>query len=414
MKEVKGCWTDVAQSYSLAFDIKKIMLGLGAVVGAFLWVTVAAYAYDAVGGACDKARGLADLDLYRWFTLTGAAEVARGVVSMGNPFAFELKHAVAAIIFDAGLFAIWAYFGGSICRLSALEYGRDEIPAMGEGMAYARRKFSAYLFTPLAPFFGILGFSICLLALGLLGRIPYVGPVILALGHFGVPFLAAPIAFMAVLGIISFGLMAPAVSVDGKDAFEGWSRAFGYLIWSPGRFFAYSTVGLLAGAAAILVGALFCETAIAASVKCVALGLGCSGEWFAYDWRGHCPCACAAGCSSALQVPSGAAGMNSAASLAFFVFMMMRAAVAGFAVAYYFSCNSVIYLLMRKAVDRVDIKEICDLEEADELARETSLPAPPMIGVEGADDAAADQPGAQQKPASDGEMPGNPEAKDGQ
>lgn len=407
MKEVKGSWTDIAQSYSLAFDIKKILLGLGGVLAAFLWVTLASYAYGAVGGPCPAARELADLDLYRWLTPAGAFAVIRNCLPMANPFAYNLLHAVSAVLFDIGLFAVWAYFGGSICRLAALEYGRDEVPAMGEGTAYARRKFSAYLFTPVAPLIAILGFSLCLFALGLMGRIPYIGPVILSLGHFAVPFLAAPIAFMAVLGIVSFGLMAPAVSVDGKDAFEGWSRAFGYLIWSPGRFFGYSAVGLLTGLAALFVGILFCEGAIAASVKCVSFGLGCKSDWFKYDWRLLFPCM-ASSCddlASGLRAPSLQGGMKTAANLAFFVFMMMRGVVAGFVASYYFSCNSIIYLLMRKAVDRVDIKEICDLEEAGDLAKETTLPAPPMIGVPPADatgPATADSPDRPSDTASAG------------
>jgi len=408
MKETTRSWRDVAQSYSLAFDSKKMVFAFAGALLTFLWVWASANVYAALGGPYTGMDELCQPRLYRWLTVSGAAEGAYQLLPLLNPFCADLLHAVCSIVFLAGLFAIWAYFGGAITRLAVLEYGKDELPSLGEGVSYARDRFVAFAFTPLAPLIGMIAMALCLIVLGLLGRIPYLGPVCLGLGHVAAPFLGLAIVFIAVYGVVSFGLMFPAVSADGKDAFEGWSRAYGYLIWSPGRFFGYSALALVVGIISCAVVALFGEALICATVTCVNFGLGGAEGWIEYDW-GHYYRSLTSffgggrpALDVAMDVRVDEGGRAVAANAAVFAFMIVRGLVAGYAIAYYFCANSIIYLLLRRDVDRIDIDAIYDPEGVEELGKETRLPPEREPAVAAKDtDAEAEQ--APSPPASEEE-----------
>ena len=84
-------------------------------------------------------------------------------------------------------------------------------------------------------------------AVSMLGRIPFIGPIIIGLFFF--LFLAVGFVLMLlVLGILGgFNLLYPTIAVEGADAFDAMSRSFAYVYARPWRLLFYTLVSLIYG-----------------------------------------------------------------------------------------------------------------------------------------------------------------------
>ncbi len=154
------------------------------------------------------------------------------------------------------LLAFWllviACSGAMICRISALEFaGQPEAP-LPKIWKFARAKLSAFFVAPLMPLMIIVALGGALTFCGLMGAIPYLGEIFIGVFFFG--FLAGAFVMMlVVLGVIGgFNLMYPTISVEGSDAFDACSRSWAYVYGAPWRLILYSVIALVYGIITLL------------------------------------------------------------------------------------------------------------------------------------------------------------------
>ncbi|MBI3723173.1 hypothetical protein HY251_04345 [bacterium] len=151
---------------------------------------------------------------------------------------------------------VWAFFSGAICRIAAMKIAREEGLELKDALRFAANKFMPNLLS-IAFVLAIVGFFyvICDATIaGWIGRIPYLGDILVGLLFFLVLLSSFFIVFAAVLGILGFNLAAAAIATEASDTFDGVSRAWNYILARPWQVlltyaltFAYIAVFLFCG-----------------------------------------------------------------------------------------------------------------------------------------------------------------------
>ncbi len=148
-------------------------------------------------------------------------------------FEFRNSWSDVATAWTALLWAalVWAVFGGALCRMMAVRFGRDESVSLRAALRFSLRNWQSYVYCPLLPMLGVGVFALLAASVGGLERWLDVSNGIV-LTFFGfVPILCAMVmAFLLALTGLSWPLMTAAISTEGSDGFDGLSRAFGYVM----------------------------------------------------------------------------------------------------------------------------------------------------------------------------------------
>lgn len=386
MSARKGDWRDLFASHSLAVGAKKLWVAfLGSLATVAVLTVLGAWAmYDA--GEPDSFIRSENNFVYQ--LVRGDTARMWAIVSpLLNPFTGGLRFFCLSSLFYLLALGVWSYAGGAITRLTALEYARDDIPSLGDALEMVRAKRKAYLWAPLTPVFGVILLVACNAVLGLLvhyiAMIPWAGPVVAAVltPVFGVP-IAIITTFMVVLGVLSFGLMFPAISLSGKDAFEGWTTAYSYLLWGFNRFVVYTAMAAVLGVATTFAVCYVSQVFVYTLVGSISVGLRESLVQF--------------GGGGVLQSAGGA--LVGASWMVILVICVSRILVVAYAFSYFFTANTIICFLLRKHVDRIDVDEIYE-EESEEEAQPEQEPAAEPETSDQPEAEAGDQ--AQESPQED-------------
>jgi len=403
MRKRTGDWRDLLSAYSLALETNKVFVGFcAAVLMAFVMFLASwAYAWCAGHGLLEASAPLKELGTLGgerplvWELLAGEGLVAlRDFLPLLNPFYGNLCHFVLSIFTYAALFCVWAYAGGIISRLAVLEYAKDDLPTLGEARQTAESRCASYLF---ALWWPLIIVAVCILMNtlgGLIASIPVVGRLLLVFP--GYPLLlisTGAIVFVVIVSALALTMVVPAVSAGGRGGLENWLTACSYVIYGLRRFVCYA---LLAGAIGLIaVVALWAvvEMLIFLVYKTVGFGFVHGSAWMRED--------IVAGRSVLVPV---AGGWNGFFSYVMWVLLMvLRAIPAGYAVAYFFTAGTVIFFLMRKAVDNVEIEEIYEEEEEEVQAEDLgAVPVEEMPEGEPAEEPEPEKP-EEQEPAEEPE-----------
>jgi len=146
---------------------------------------------------------------------------------------------------------VWAFFGGAISRMAAVQLAREQRLGFGDAIGHARKKFTGYLAAPLFPIIGIGLTMIPLMIGGLLLMADALTPVAAVLAVLG--FLFGLVIVILLLGLI-FGwpLMWGTISAEGSDSFDALSRSFAYTFVRPLQYLGYVVIVMMFGALAWL------------------------------------------------------------------------------------------------------------------------------------------------------------------
>jgi hypothetical protein len=130
------------------------------------------------------------------------------------------------------IWAVWAFFGTLLCRLTALDFmGRDV--GWGEAARYCRSRSVSAFASPLLPMIGVAAFWFPCVVAGWVTRIPSVGQPVVA-GAWFFLWLCGGILALLLLGLtLCWPLMVATIGVEGTDAFDGLSRSYNYLFSRP-------------------------------------------------------------------------------------------------------------------------------------------------------------------------------------
>jgi hypothetical protein len=251
---------------------------------------------------------------------------------------------------------------------------------MTEAVAFAAQRWLTFVAAPLIPLGFIFLMGLALSLFGLFYWIPIVN-VLFGLLYVIVLGVGSGMALLLVLWFAGVHMMYPAISAQGADALDAMARGFSYVLARPWRLFFYSLVALVYGAATYVFVGLFVYLTLAL------------GHWGAAWWGGL------DGVVEAPQFgrwPAPAVdAQGTDAGTAFFIqiwIYLAIAALAAYAISFYFAAFSQIYLLLRQQTDGDDPVDVY----------EPQPPQPPMPGdkVEPPAASAAPAPSAPQSAAA--------------
>jgi hypothetical protein len=295
-------------------------------------------------------------------------------------------HTVFLVIWLVVFVIIWSLLGGAISRLATVEAARGDRLGMSDGVRFAFRRWFSYAATPLIPlaFVALLGLVIAVG--GLLFHAPLLDIVGALLFVVALP-LAFVMAMLLILWVGGVHLMYPALAAEGTDAFDAVSRSYSYVLARPWRLAWYTLVTLAYGVVTYLfVGLVVFLTlrlaqaagsAFTAPLQTVLpppelgdLGYFDEVAWTELGWSQRI----------------------AAVVVSVWVYLLI-AVVAAYAVSYYFSAFSMIYLLLRRCCDGTEVGEVFRDNEPEPASAEKVEPAPATASATGAggSDASADE-----------------------
>jgi len=315
-------------------------------------------------------------------------------------------HPVFAVCLLIICLAVWAVIGGAICRITALQFARDERIGPTQALGFSLNKFTSFFAAPLVPVMIILVIVVLMLLPGFLVAIPYIGEIIGGL-LFPLSLLGGFVIALVTVGLIGgFNLMYPTIAVEGSDSFDAISRSFSYVFARPWRMGFYSLIAAVYGAACYLFVRFFAFLLLAGVRGSTKFSVNLDGSAL-INIRGKLDALWPGPAFGQLMPDIAWLGLNWSEKIgAAFIWLsvaLVAALVMAFVVSFFYSANTAIYFLLRRRVDATDMDDVFveqDIEElvAEEPGQEES-PAEPKITSEITEDKKeepdSDEPGTE-------------------
>jgi hypothetical protein len=438
MRELKGDWRDLFNGFMVALDLRKCFLALcGIAVTIFACGGLTIY----LGNHLDwqHVQVPRDLVLHKWWV---AACQSWDVIYWGTADptgeikgGYRHDHWIAlsySIVFGVLLLGIWSYFGGAIARIAAYEIAKDgERIETRKALQFARRKFWSFFWAPLICLIGFLFFAFCCYAGGVVGKALdylWVGSVLVAV-LLPLALLSGFIMTLILVGSVTgLPLFLPAVAAEGTDSFDAVSRGFSYVYSRPWHYLGYQGISAAYGYVCIAFVILFAVTMCHLGVKMGEMGFELCGAWVRKDAQGQ-------RLSEFRDVSNAAWGMilserhtdsriyrwdcasivrephpygrlmvlsnqivnadrdvrelplnHTLAGVAVTLWLVITLGLAlGYVVSYAISQQTMIYYILRKKVDGIEMNEVFEEQEEEAKPAEAAGPAgapPPAPGGE--------------------------------
>lgn len=267
------------------------------------------------------------------------ADLSRAFVQAFSP---EISASRFLYLAVCGLWAlvVWAFFGGAITRMAAVQLARDERITWGQAFSYAWSKWPAYIASPLFPMFGVLLATIPLALIGLIARGGGFGLTVAGILWPVVLFAGFVMAVLLVGLFFNWPLMWPTISSEGTDSFDALSRSYAYSFQRPLRYAAYLFLVAVIGVLGWLLVTIF-----ASAVQNLAM--------WAVSWGSGSEIDLAMKHRKSLDGMQGF-GVN-------LIYWWNRAVgliVVGFVFSYFFVSATAIYLMLRFHVDATETDEV--------------------------------------------------------
>src|SRR5262245_27867560 len=449
MRELKGDWRDLFNGFMVALDLRKCFLAL---LGIFVTICLCGGLTIFLGNALnpDAVSPPRDLVLHKWWKTQNDAwhVIYKETKSLkkdakGN-LVGEEKHVTPtlakvgySIVFALLFLTIWSYFGGAIARIAAYEIAKDgERIETRKALQFARRKFWSFFWAPLICVIGFFFFAICNYVGGMVGSL-------LDFASIGAPLVAflLPLALLSgfIMTLICVGtvtglpLFAPAVAAEGTDSFDAVSRGFSYVYSRPWHYIWYQLASSVYGYIRIGFVILFAITMCHLCISAGAEGFEVSGlvrkdefqkiannSWALILSEEHTKCEqyrwdpvsilsdphpygrlqtisnhiVGVDYKNRGFAPDRQAHHFASFLVTFWLSITLGLAL-GYVVSFFISQQTMIYYILRKKVDGIEMNEV--FEETEEEAKPTALESgKPAEG--GAP--AAEAPKAEDKPAA--------------
>jgi hypothetical protein len=293
--------------------------------------------------------------------------------------------------------ATWAYFGGAITRMAAVQVARKEKIPMREALRFTQSHLLSYFSAPLIPLAGILLFCILLFIYGLLHNlIPVVGDIVVDGLFWWLVLSAGLIMAIILVGLVGWPMMYATISAEGSDSFDALSRSYSYVLSNPWHYLWYSLVALAYGAVVVFFVGFMGSLTVNLGKWGVSLAdirsdrdpaYLCIYAPTSFGWRDLL----LAGGNEVITASGepvhrdewylyNKIGAGMVAFWLYLVFLM----VVGFGYSYFWTASTIIYLLMRRKVDDTEMDEVYveedETEEAYSMPITTSASAAPSPG----------------------------------
>jgi len=285
--------------------------------------------------------------------------VAENITDYFRAIGWAIKyHYFYCVIFMVIKLAVICLAGGSIARISALQFAGSQKPGLTEAVRFGISKFGSLFAAPLLAMGIIVVAGLCISVVGLLANIWFIGELILAISM-PLALAAGVVISLFLIGTVAgFNLMWPAVAYDGSDYLDVISRSLSYIYRRPWSMALYTIVAAVYGAICYMFVRLFTFLVLAATYAFLQLGIFVNNSnqvdkltaiWSKPEFMN-------------LFGSVEPAAANWSQSAAAFIINLSVLVVVGllvaFVLSFYFSANTIIYALMRKKVNNTPLEEI--------------------------------------------------------
>ena len=265
-------------------------------------------------------------------------------------------HPVYSIIYFILIAVVVCISGGAICRSAALEFARGEKPGLTESLGFGLKKFKSLITAPLLLTAITAGFGAVVYLTGLLGNIRYAGELFIALT------LAAALVFglltlLFLIGSIAgANLIFPVIAYEGSDGYDAISRSFCYVYTHPWWMFCYTAIAAAFGTVSYLFVRLFAFGLLITTYILIDLGIFNQPEvpgklariWARPDFF------------NLVGQNADPVGLteSAAAFIIYITVLLVVGLVVAFVISFYFCSSTIIYALMRRKVDDIDMSRV--------------------------------------------------------
>ena len=359
-KTIRHDWRDIFHALKMALDPKKMFLGYAGLLASLIWCVVSVTFFSALKLVSTDSYTFIKLILYS--AKEGIPAISKNLLSAVMPL--DLGELFVFAVVGFGLLAIWSLVGGAITRIAALDYARDESVQLVDALKFARKKFWSYFWSPLVPVIGVIFFALCNVIGGLIGRIPVLGEITVALGFPLALISGLLIVFVGVIGALGLCFMFPTISTEGSDAFDAMSRAYSYVISRPKQFILYCIINTSYGLICLALVAFVAWLMIKLSFCTVGLGMGQKFSAVQSFISQKSTIACLGFCTEHLPEAKTTTVCLDHWSLKFLAGMLIiyvtliKLAVWSFVITYWLSAKTIIYFLLRKEIDSTDVTDV--------------------------------------------------------
>lgn len=300
---------------------------------------------------------------------------------------FTLGRFLVTLLSALWAIAVWSFFGGTICRLAAVQLSIDQRLTLSSAFRFARRKWVSYFAAPLMPLGMVALLVLPMLVAGLLLRLDF-GVLVAAIAWPLVIVLGVLIMLLVAGLALGFPLMWASVSVDGSDSFDAVSRSYTYVGQRPLQYLFYLAMSLVVG----VIGWMIINTLAALAIYLTSWGVSWgSGEprWrqveYSASWQlfhtAYLPEVATEPTTQPGIMPGGpleGTGRFGANLIAFWTGCVRLVALA-YGYSFFWTAATGMFLLLRRDADAVEIDEVL-LEGEDDPS---GLPAiePDAAGV---------------------------------
>jgi len=368
MKLHRNNWLDIFAGFRVAFSLKKILLGtaclyvtililLGLLYIAGQWWPEARAHFDVLlsNPAYGAPRLVSVLASEAWGLIARKGMTPQGDFAFG-PIGFAAGSAVLLLI-------VWSFFYGPICRMAAVEFATDEKVSLNDGFSFATKRFGSFFWSPVVPFIFAAIMLLCASVVGLVGRIPVVGPPLMGIFFCVAVFIAAIALIVVIATVFGFSFMWPTIAVEGTNSFDAISRSFNYILARPWKTLWCWLVAIVYNAVLIAFVAGFAWLMLKLATACIAFGMGTDNFAPIQSYLGEMRIA-----------PGTPAELVIGSFLIKVVYILVAGLACGFAVSCDATACTIIYFVIRRDVDGTEMPEVF-LPEPQEDVLPEPLPA---------------------------------------
>lgn len=284
-------------------------------------------------------------------------------------------HPLYFTIFGIWFLIVWAIFGGAISRIAAVQVARDERIAFRQALGFSTAKFLSFVSAPIIPLLIILFVGLVVSVGGLIFNIPLIGPIVAGALYF-LALGAGFVMTLVLLGLLGgFNLMYPTIAVEGSDSFDAISRSFSYLYARPWRLLLYTVIAAIYGGICYLFVRFFLLIMLWLTHSFTGLLIFRQADNAAPLWPTLWPNPLTAGhLTYSIDFLTLSGGQDAGAVLVAFWVYLAIALLGAFAISFYFSANTVVYMLMRHEVDATELDDVY-MEQTEEDLSQTAQSA---------------------------------------
>jgi hypothetical protein len=296
---------------------------------------------------------------------------------------------------------VWAYIGGAVTRIAAVRFAREETIPLKQAMGFACRKWPSLAVSPLIPFIALAFVGVLLGVLtGVPLMIPYAGEIVIPLLLGLTLIVGLLMALILVGGSFSVGLQWPTVAAEGSDSFDAISRSVAYISSRPWRYIFYTLFAAVYGCLTFIFVKFVAFLTLWLTHFAVSLFTWGGGDaadklarlWARPEWTAPWPQTGQAAMVENAEMLHGTEAFG-AVVIAIYVWIVLGL-VMSYLISFAMTSQTIIYFLLRRAVDSTDVEEVyMEESEEEELPVEHAV-EPPEPAPEG-DEQAGEGPAAE-------------------